>query len=201
MRSDPNAQPAVRVESGVHVDERCSICGCRVHRSGTYAKPTVTGRSHATKHHHVAERFFGRSRNRGGAPRDRVFQTCPWGLERKASVFCYECHELLLHNPVLLPADVERFAQIVRRLRLDEDEKSETVDKLAGRVRLLHRVIEAGLEQLEREPDAVLAADITRAALSRSPPPASATSPAASAGPPAELRRSATGSRPGRRAR
>lgn len=32
--------------------ERCSICGCKVHRNGDYAKPSVKGRSHATRHHY-----------------------------------------------------------------------------------------------------------------------------------------------------
>ena len=35
-----------------------------LHRDGDYAKPNIKGRSHATKHHYVAERFFGRSSNR-----------------------------------------------------------------------------------------------------------------------------------------
>jgi hypothetical protein len=41
--------------------EKCAICGCELHRiAGTYARPTVEGRSHASKHHFVSERFFGR---------------------------------------------------------------------------------------------------------------------------------------------
>ena len=35
----------------------CAICGCRLHRGGEYATPTTEGRSQATKHHYVAERF------------------------------------------------------------------------------------------------------------------------------------------------
>lgn len=47
--------------------EHCTICGCQLHRTPyTYAQSTVQGRSHATKHHYVAERFFGRSANRRG---------------------------------------------------------------------------------------------------------------------------------------
>jgi hypothetical protein len=49
----------------------------------------------------VAERFFGRSNNRRGTQRDRVFEECPWGIEGQTAVFCYDCHEELLHNPVL----------------------------------------------------------------------------------------------------
>jgi hypothetical protein len=105
----------------------CSICGCSVHRSGDYAKPSVKGRSHRTAHHHVAERFFGRSKTRRGPARDAVFAVCPWGYEGRSSVFCYECHEELLHNPVLLPADVERFAALVRQASLDEDERPRDV--------------------------------------------------------------------------
>ena len=46
--------------------ENCAICGCQLHRQGDYAKPTIKGRSHATKHHFIAECFFGRSANRKG---------------------------------------------------------------------------------------------------------------------------------------
>jgi hypothetical protein len=130
--------------------EKCSICGCLVHRSGDYAKPSVKGRSHRTAHHHVAERFFGRSKTRRGPTRDAVFAACPWGHEGRSSVFCYECHEELLHNPVLLPADVERFARLVRLAGFDEGAKAEGREKLAGRIRLLHDVIVAGLTALER---------------------------------------------------
>jgi hypothetical protein len=105
------------------IDERCGICGCRLHRTGSYALPTPEGRSHATEHHYVAERFFGRSTNRKNEQRDRIFEHCPWGLERQSGVFCYECHEELLHNPVLTKADIERFAALVQRRGLSEGGK------------------------------------------------------------------------------
>jgi hypothetical protein len=126
------------------MDERCSLCGCRLHRDATYARPSVQGRSHATKHHFVAERFFGRSKNRRGEHRDGLFDECPWSLEHKGAVYCYECHEEMLHNPVLPPADIARFAALAKVCNLSEDEKPENHDKLAGRIRLLHEVIEAG---------------------------------------------------------
>ena len=128
--------------------ETCPICGCAIHRSGNYARPTIAGRSHATKHHYVAERFFGRSGNRPGEIREPVFTECPWGLEGEAGTFCYECHEELLHNPVFTPEDIERFAQLVRVRSLDETEKTESREKLGGRIRLLHEVIDAGLRSI-----------------------------------------------------
>src|SRR5580765_5408156 len=86
--------------------EFCAICGCELHRTaGTYARATREGRSHATRHHFVAERFFGRSANRRSTQTDSIFAKCPWGIEGLSDVFCYECHEELLHNPVLLPDD------------------------------------------------------------------------------------------------
>jgi hypothetical protein len=127
------------------ISERCAICGCGVHRSGEYAKPTKEGRSHATRHHYVAQRFFGRSSNRKGTLTERVFAQCPWGQERRAEVFCYECHELLLHNPVLLPEDVARFAELVRRRGLAEEEKPEDFSRIAARIALFHEVIARGL--------------------------------------------------------
>jgi len=134
------------------VSETCGICGCRLHRRGRYAEPSVRGRSHATKHHYVAERFFGRSANRRGEVREPVFRKCPWGFEGEAGVYCYDCHELLLHNPVLLPRDFERLRRLVVSRGLAERTKTRNLAKLAGRIRLFHEVIEAGLETLTRRP-------------------------------------------------
>lgn len=126
--------------------ERCAICGCQLHRTGDYAKPTVLGRSHATKHHYVPERFFGRSKNRQGTQREGIFEVCPWDAEGKTVVFCYECHEELLHNPVFLPEDVEKFARLAADHGLSEEQKPAEREKIAGRVMLLQKVIHLGLE-------------------------------------------------------
>jgi HD superfamily phosphodiesterase len=131
--------------------ERCEICGCKIHRNGEYAKPTIPGRSHATKHHHVAERFFGRSKNRPGTTREAIFNRCPWGAEGSTSVFCYECHEELIHNPVLLESDIRILANLVKATGFAEDEKSEDRNKIAGRIKLLHRVIETGLKEMTEQ--------------------------------------------------
>lgn len=126
--------------------ERCSICGCELHRTAsTYALPTAEGRSHASKHHFVAERFFGRSSNRRGTQKDKVFEECPWGVEGQTTVFCYDCHEELLHNPVFLPVDIARLADLVKQRHLDENLKTESKDKIAGRIKLLHEIIQRGL--------------------------------------------------------
>jgi hypothetical protein len=132
--------------------ERCAICNCVLHRKqGTYARPTVEGRSHATKHHFVAERFFGRSVNRKGTIAEGVFDICPWGYEKKTAIFCYECHEELLHNPVLLPKDVDIFAEIVKKRGLSEETKPGDRTKIAGRIKLLHEIIANGLLVLSQE--------------------------------------------------
>jgi len=134
------------------MEERCPICGCRLRRGGgTYGQPTPEGRSHASKHHYVPERFFGRSANRKGSQRDGVFKTCPWGREGEWATFCDDCHEELLHNPVLLPEDIERLALLVRQRALAEDVKSESREKLAGRIELLHQIVDAGLAALLSE--------------------------------------------------
>ena len=133
------------------MDENCAICGCRLNRSGEYAKPTTQGRSHASEHHFVAERFFGRSSNRPGIISERVFAECPWGPEKEAGLFCYECHELLLHNPVLLPTDVRRFSALVVKHQLSEDEKPDDYQLIAGRIKLFHEVIARGLASFESE--------------------------------------------------
>ena len=132
--------------------ERCAICECVLHRTaGTYARPTIEGRSHATKHHFVAERFFGRSSNRRGIVTDGVFTSCPWGHEGETAVFCYECHEELLHNPVLLPKDIENFARLVKIRGYSEDQKSSDRSRLGGRVQLLHEALERGLAAMAED--------------------------------------------------
>jgi hypothetical protein len=142
----PGARPMIG--AGM-VEERCALCGCLLVRgSRIYAKPTVEGRAHATKHHYVAERFFGRSGNRRGEERARIFEECPWGLEGETDIFCYECHEEIIHNPVFVRHDVERLARLVRKRGLSEDIKPENRAKLAARIQLLHEVIDAGLDML-----------------------------------------------------
>jgi hypothetical protein len=137
----------------VELPETCAICGCKLNRSGNYAGTTIEGRSHASKHHFVAERFFGRSRNRRGTKREGIFTTCPWGHEGERAVYCYECHEELLHNPVLLPEDVRAFSELVKRRNLNEEQKPDHREKIAGRVTLLHQVIALGLDALlQRQP-------------------------------------------------
>ncbi len=134
--------------------EQCAICGCRLHRTrGTYARPTVEGRSHATEHHFVPERFFGRSSNRRGTTTQGVFETCPWGHEGKTEVFCYECHEELLHNPVLLPDELKLFAKLVLARGLAEAQKPGNRFKIAGRIKLFHEVIARGLAAILDESD------------------------------------------------
>jgi len=131
-----------------HLKEQCEICGCHLHRSGGYAEPTPEGRSHASRHHCVAERFFGRSKNRAGEIRKGIFDTCPWGAEGKSLTLCYDCHEELIHNPVFLPEDIRIFADLVRDRGLKEIHKSEDRGPLAGRIILMHEVISAGLNAL-----------------------------------------------------
>jgi hypothetical protein len=66
-------------------------------------------------------------------------------------VFCYECHEELLHNPVLLPEDIARLADLVQLRGLSEERKTEDRSKIARRVVLFHEVIARGLKALHEE--------------------------------------------------
>ncbi len=134
-----------------NIDFRCTICGCLTHRNGMYAQPTPHGRSHATEHHYVAERFFGRSGNRPGDQREGAFKSCPWGVERQTSLLCYECHEELLHNPVLMADDLQIFGELVRVLKLNEDTKTESRELFAERIQLFHRIIRAGLHTIRED--------------------------------------------------
>jgi hypothetical protein len=81
---------------------------------------------------------------------DRVFVECPWGVEGQTAIFCYDCHEELLHNPIFLPVDIAHLADLVRERHLDEDTKTESKDKIAGRIKLLHEIIQRGLVELKK---------------------------------------------------
>jgi hypothetical protein len=120
--------------------EKCQICGCTIHRKGEYAKPTVKGRSHATKHHYVAERFYGRTKNKRKYKKvKRIFNKNDFpDYQRKTGTFCYECHEELLHNPILLPADIEKLSLLVHRRKCNEDKKRVSREKIAERIKLFH---------------------------------------------------------------
>ena len=61
------------------------------------------------------------SPNRPRTQRETIFGECPWALQGKTGVYCYEWHEGLLHNPVFLPGDIERFAELVARRGLGPD--------------------------------------------------------------------------------
>lgn len=135
------------------MNNKCAICGCELHNTeGTYALPTAEGRSHISKHHYVAERFFGRSNNRKGTQREKIFEECFAEVEGKTADFCYECHEELLHNPIFLPADIARFADLVKARSLNEETKPELSRVfIAGRIKLFHEIIQKGLEELGKQ--------------------------------------------------
>jgi len=80
-----------------------------------------------------------------------VFKECPWNVEGKTAIFCYDCHEELLHNPVFLQEDIDRLAALVQKRGLNENKKAASKDKIAGRIKLLHKIIQLGLEKLERD--------------------------------------------------
>lgn len=69
-------------------------------------------------------------------------------MEGKSEVFCFECHEELLHNPVLLPDDIKKFAQLVSERGLSENIKGEDRTKAAGRIVLFHEIIARGLKDI-----------------------------------------------------
>ena len=71
-------------------------------------------------------------------------------MERQTEVFCYDCHEELLHNPVLLPDEIDKFAKLVGLRGLNESKKTNSKQKLAGRIMLLHEVIERGIYELHK---------------------------------------------------
>jgi hypothetical protein len=132
----------------VFMDEQCQLCDCLLNHGKDYAKNTLEGRSHATKHHYIAERFYGRSANRPDTLREGIFTEPPYEIKEVTGHFCYECHEELLHNPILLPEDIKGFAELVLKRGLKETEKTEDKDQIGGRIMLFHEIIEAGIAVL-----------------------------------------------------
>jgi hypothetical protein len=131
------------------MSEQCELCNCILNRNGGYGNPTPEGRSHASSHHYVAERFFGRSANRRGElrnplPLSDVFKK----HEGERLVLCYECHEELLHNPVFLPEDIKMFREIIMHRGFQEDSRSDDLSHLSNRISLLHQIIQEGLRAM-----------------------------------------------------
>ena len=73
--------------------------------------------------------------------------------QRQARVFCYECHEELLHNPILYPDDLSALARLFALRGADESGgKPPGRQKLAKRILVLHEVVSEGIrEALMRE--------------------------------------------------
>jgi len=137
----------------------CAICGAKIYwgnKTKDYGKPTSSGRSHGSLHHYVPERFFGRSANRKNDPRDGIFSDSPWKEnipDRAVGAFCFDCHEELIHNPVLLEEQIKNLRELVQVYGLSEDDKTITEnlvgrEKIAGRIGLFHHVIATGLKCL-----------------------------------------------------
>jgi len=135
-------------------EKTCAICGCPLHRTaGTYAKPTADGRSHATDHHCVPKRFLS-DKNTKGEKRGPVLTDRHWAEKGSQTVtLCYDCHEELLHNPILLEEDVKHLRQIMDNKGCTETHKTEGDYKcIANRVRIFHEIIKAGIEHTLKEP-------------------------------------------------
>lgn len=138
-------------------NDNCEICKCPLtqHKKNTYGKDTTDGRSYKSKHHYVAKRFLGNSKNRRGTRRSKIFEPKIWSQEIGKVKFyvylCYDCHEELLHNPVLLPEDIEKLSSIVKKKELNQKDKPRDKRKIAGRIKLFHEIIKKGLEQISQE--------------------------------------------------
>lgn len=77
--------------------------------------------------------------------------TCQKGTKAKPLSSATNCHEELLHNPVLLPEDVERLSEVVKARCIGEEAKEESLNKLAERIKLFHEIIDKGLNEIETE--------------------------------------------------
>jgi hypothetical protein len=106
-------------------------------------------------HHFVAKRFLG-GKNRRGTRRSKIFGPKIWcqeiGKGKTYVYLCYDCHEELLHNPVLFPEDIKKLSNIVKKRRMREKNKlPHNKEKIAKRIKLFHEIIRIGLEQISKE--------------------------------------------------
>jgi hypothetical protein len=53
-----------------------------------------------------------------------------------------------LHNPVLLPDDIEKLSLLVHQRRCNEDKKGNSRRKIAERIKLFHEIISKGLDEM-----------------------------------------------------
>ncbi len=56
-----------------------------------------------------------------------------------------------MHNPVLLPEDIEHLSYLVKQRGLSEEQKTTDRSKLGGRIKLLHEALARGLQSLAQE--------------------------------------------------
>ena len=83
-------------------DKHCALCECEL-TTGDYGHNP----SHITGHHRIARRLEGWVAN---------LKT----LEGEQLLLCYECHEEVLHNPVLLPGMEQQIAKLFAGKSRDE---------------------------------------------------------------------------------
>lgn len=134
------------------IKTHCRICSCVLSRkNGTYGQATPSGRSHGTKHHLVAKRFFTKTKNDSISKMNPIFKDGDYPQYKgQMETLCYECHEELLHNPIFLPNDIDKFAKLVEKRFCDERGKKKTTKrkKIGQRIKLLNEVISVGLDEL-----------------------------------------------------
>ena len=127
---------------------KCQICDCKIHNNGEYAKPTIRGRSHASRHHYIAERFYGRTKNKQKYKARPIFKDEFTEYEKKYGLFCYECHEELLHNPIVLPESINKLKKLIRKMGYHESSKGASRKKIAQRIKLFQEIISLGIDEL-----------------------------------------------------
>lgn len=120
--------------------EHCLICNCELNKSGHYGEDTRVGRAHRSRHHHVPQRFFRRP-DLGVTRTDHLFSSSARGESRDrlgsiATNVTRSCSTIQYSSRGMSRASHVLFA-------------GKDWTKIAGRIRLFHAVIEAGLAALD----------------------------------------------------
>mgnify|MGYP001619825991 CR=1 FL=1 len=120
----------------------CGLCGCALLRMGKYGEDNALGRCFPSEHHLVAKRFYGKNKNK----RSKILDDDDFKKFSNEKIkLCYDCHEELLHNPVLSPDNMKGFKELVRKKHWDERNKKDGKEKIRGRIKLLQEIIDKGI--------------------------------------------------------
>ena len=112
---------------------RCMLCGIEYSTGAVYA--TEHGRHSRGRHHLFPRRFEKYDMSQEGFAKKLDVETRDLGFVH----LCYECHEELLHNPVLTAKMLDELSHLMRGKNFED------------KVIILSHIIELGIKEAKLE--------------------------------------------------